>query len=183
MPPAFDEKTWLDIGPCEVTFDGAVLGATVANPDGGTHGGTRVMLTHEIRDALRDARGTKAYDRIFVGQDLRIQTNLTGLALDQLASIIPGAVLTAGPTKKAMTLNNPSGTSMRANAGILLLKPITGGVVSASADDWISIPMAYPDPSFELAFSNDDQKVYAVEFSTFENLTSGLVATFGLNTT
>lgn len=172
-------KQWLDIGPCQVEYNGVVLGKTVANPDGGTHGGTRVQVTIERRSAMRDALGAQPYDTFVVGRTLRVQTSLTGLSLEQLAALIPGASLSTGPAKKQLKLGNPVGMSMRANAEELILKPIAEGAVSTKEEDWINIPLAFPVPDFDVAFNLEDQKVYNVEFETFDDLSTGVVATIG----
>lgn len=176
---AYNVKQWKDIGPAELTFNSLVLGKTVTNPDGGTHGGARVLVTTETRPAMRDALGAQPYDEFVVGRGVRVQANLTGMSIEQLASVIPGATLSTGPAKKQLKLGNPVGTSMRAGAYELIIKPIVAGAVSTDAEDWINIPLAYPVPDFEIAFSMEDQKVYNVEFRAFDNLSTGVIATVG----
>lgn len=176
---AYNAKQWLDIGPCEVNWNSTVIGKTVANPDGGTHGGTRIRLSTENRPAMRDAVGAQPYDIFITGRMLEIESNLTGLSLEQLAAMIPGASLSTGPTKKQLKLGNPVGMSLRAASEELILKPIVSGVVSTDEEDWINVPLAYPLPDFDFAFNLEDQKVYKVTFKTFDNLSTGVVATIG----
>jgi len=176
-------QQYKDIGPAELTFNSIVLGKTAINPNGGTHGGVGVTIGTETRDSFRDATGTNAHDGTIVGRTLGVEANLTGLSLEQLAGLIPGAELSAG-AQKALALNNPVGMSQRDNAKSLVIKPIDSGVVSTDETEWITIPLAFPEPDFDFKFDLEGQKVYNVKFKTFNELTgSSTIATLGQNST
>lgn len=180
--PVHTAQQFLDIGPAEVTFNNVVLGKTIANPSGGTHGGVGVKITTESKEALRDATGTNSFDKTIVGRKVEVECNLTGLSLAQLVSLIPGAVLTDG-AQKAMKLLNPVGMSERANAKQLICKPISMGVVSTDPTEWIVFDLAFPVPDMEFRFDLETQKVYKVMFDIFDVLTTGNIATIGQNST
>lgn len=172
-----------DIGPAEISYKGTVLGKTVANPDGGTHGGVGVTITTETRDSFRDATGTNPHDGTIVGRHMMVEANLTGLSLAQLAVLIPGATLSDG-AQKSLILNNPVGMSQRENAGELIIKPIDSGVVSVDETEWISIPLAFPEPDFDFKFDLEGQKVFNSKFKCFNELTgANKIATLGQNST
>ena len=175
-----DVGQWNDIGPAEIFFGltgtspivPVSLGKTATNPDGGTHGGARWRLTIEARDSFRDASGVNRHDRTIVGRSHELEVALTGTSLVQLASLIPGARLTTGPTTKKLIFGNPTGLSERDNAQQLLIKPIIAGVTSTDEEDWMDFPLAFPEPDFEVPFSVEDQKVFTVRFMIFDLLTA-----------
>jgi len=164
---------WQDIGPAEITWNSVVLGKTVANVDGGTHGGVQVMINTESRKSFRDAEGTGAHDETIVGLNVSVKALLTGLSLEQLTELIPGAEL-SGTTQRALFLKTPVGTSKRANSQALIIKPIIAGTVSTDNHTWVQAPHAYPEPNIELAFDLENQKVYEITFTCFFKLTEEL---------
>lgn len=184
--PQYDKQQWLDLGPAEVTWDSEVLGKTSANPNGGTHGGVSIQLAIETRDAMRDAEGTNPHDTIIVGRKMTVKAALTGMSLKQLQKCIPGSTLSTGPGSKSLKILNPVGTSMRDNAKTLIVKSILDDTVSTDEREWIQVPLAYPMPEFDFAFSLDNQKVYNVTFVCLNSLAtgqSGIIATIGDNAT
>lgn len=174
---------WKDIGPAEVTYDSVVLGQTVENPDGGTHGGARWRMNTETRQSFRDKSGTMPYDEIVVGTVAEVQANLTGLDVAQFAKILPGATLSDGPTSKRIDIKSAVGYSMRTNAKTLILKPLVDGEPTTDETQWVTFAKAHPMPTLELAFDMENQKVYAVTFKIFDDLTTGVLAAVGVNET
>lgn len=174
---------WKDIGPCEVSFDGTVLGKSVANDEGGTHGGCRFRINQEARSSFRDKTGTMPYDQIVVGTTVEVMANLTGMSVEQFAEILPGATLSTGPTKKRIDIKSAVGRSMRDNAKELILKPIVDGVATTDEQQWITLSKAHPLPDIDLAFDMENQRVWAVTFAAFDDLTTEVIAKIGTNTT
>lgn len=174
----YTARQWLDFGPAELTWNSVVLGKTVANPDGGMHGGLRLQVSTQTAEVMRDAQGK--YDEIIVRQVFAIQANLTGLSIEQMSKIIPGAALSAGPTDKQMTFGNAVGTSARGSAQAMIIKPILNGVTSVTAAQWLNLTKTYPKPEIDLAFSVDNQKIWAVTFGVYPD-DSGNYGTLGVN--
>lgn len=174
---------WKDIGPAEITYNGVVLGETVANPEGGTHGGCRFRLMQEHRQSFRDKKGTNPYDEIIVGTKAEIMSNLTGMSIDQLAQAVPGSTLTDGPTSKRLDIKSGVGYSLRDNAAAIILKPLINGVATADQTQWIQASLAHPKPDFDVPFDMEGQRVYPVTFAIFDNLTTGVLASIGVQTT
>lgn len=175
---------WKDLGPAEVSYKGTVLGKTAQNADGGTHGGARWRLAVESKQTYRDKSGTQPYDEIIVGTTMEVQATLTGQSVDQLAALIPGAtVIGMGGNSKQLKIVGSVGTSMRDNAGELVLKPIIDGVATTDQDQWFKASLAYPRPNLEVVFDMETQRVYDVTFAVFDNLTTGILATLGKTAT
>jgi hypothetical protein len=180
--PTHTAQQFQDIGPAELTWKGNVLGKTVANPNGGTHGGVGVKIMTERRDVLRDAKGTNPHDKIIVGRSAEVESNLTGLSLSQMKDLIPGSTLSAG-AQKSLQLLNPVGMSERESAGLLIIKPIDTGVVSTDESEWLQFALAFPVPNFDFKFDLENQKVFNVMWDIFDDLTTGNIATLGQNST
>jgi hypothetical protein len=183
MPHHDNEPVFLDISPAIVTYKGTVLGATVDNPEAGTHGGCSVTISNELRNTMRDVEGTNEHDAILVGQMVTVQCNLTGQSLEQLAAVIPGCALSTAPTvHKKLIIGNGIGSSMRAQAGVLIVTQAEDGIASTDPRDSMRLYNAYPLPEIEFAFDLENQKVYTVTFRGLRN-SSGLIGEIGADVT
>ncbi len=179
--PVSTARQWLDIGPAELTFNSKILGETVANPDGGSHGGVGVQISTSNAEVRRDAKGL--YDKIINDQSVMVQANLTGLALDQLVECIPGAAISTGPTKKQLVLGSAIGKSHRAGAKALVIKPILENTVSVDNAEWLEFALAFPEPNIDFAFDLENQKVYSVTFVIYKDNTNHEFGTIGEDAT
>lgn len=173
-----------DIGPCIVSYKGTVIGATMANPEGGTHGGCTVRCTKEYRNSMRDVEGLNEHNAYVVGETWEVQCNFTGLSLEQLEDIVPGLTMSAASTPhKKLKIGNAIGSSMRAFAGELILKQAEDGIASTDERDWMRLHLAYPLPNIEFSFDLENQKVYTVTFRGLRRLTDGEIGYIGQDET
>lgn len=179
---ATTEQFLNDLGPAEITYKGSVWGKTSDNPEGGTHGGIIVKYDATSVDTMRDAEGNNPHDSIFVGQNFSVDANLAGMSLTQLKDMFPNASLVgAGPSKK-LVIGNPVGKSMRANAGVLIIKPIIDGEATDDQTLWIVFDLAFPIAAMEVPFDLENQKVTKVTFKIFHDLTTGVLAEWSHST-
>lgn len=172
---------WNDLGPCEVTYNGTVIGYTEQNTEGGMHGGARWRLNVGSKPTFRDKKGDNPHDEIVTGVTMEIEANFAGLNHTQVAAIIPGANLVdlgGGKTRVAIK-TAVVGTSMRDNAKALILKPLVNGSPSTDETDWVRATLAYPVPQFEVPFDMENQRVFPVLFKIFDDLTTGVLGTIG----
>jgi hypothetical protein len=177
MATAYNTQQFLqDLGPCEINYDGVVLGKTATNADGGTHGGVNVRYESTVQDTMRDAEGANPHDSIITGQKMMVEANLAGMSIDQLASIFPNTTVSGSGTSRKLQIKNPVGTSMRDNAAKLILKPIISGTTSTDPTEWIVFDLAYPTPDFDFAFSLESQKTIKVSFTIFHDLTTNILS-------
>lgn len=174
MPQAL----WNDIGPAAVYFGTAGVEAHI----GDTFGGARWKLEVQTAMAYKDKTGDEPTDEIITGMPFTVETNLTNLTLEQLAAVIPGAVLSAGPTKKSMRLTSMTGRSLKANAKSLILKPIVDGEPTTDESLWVKVGKAYPKPNIECVYDAKTQKVYSVVWACFRDANDDM-ATFAVNET
>lgn len=177
----YQAQQFNDLGPCEVTYDGNVIGETVDNPDGGTHGGCNLQISQAFQETHRDQKGEDPHDEIITGQNVQVVCNFAGLSLEQLQALVLGSKLSAGVTDKEWSIENAVGTSLKDEAKVLILKPIIDGAATSDEDFWITANKAAPKPNFDIPFSLKDQKVYAVTFRCFYDA-NGKQVIIGKNT-
>lgn len=183
MPPLTpNDQLNMDLGAAEVTFNSVVLGKTVANPHGGTHGGVAVSISTPSVDVMRDAEGANIHDGVYTALMIKITANLTGMSINQFKEIIPGSSLVGG-SNKGLLLSSPTGLTKRELAHLLIIKPIKRGVVSTTASDWLRLFEAAPEPAFEYQYDFEKQKVYAVSFTGLVRASDFAIGCFGNNTT
>lgn len=161
---------WKDICPVEAYWNGVLVGPT--------EGDARFRLTTEYVKSQRTKTGSMAHNEYVSGRTLEFETPVTQPTLEQLAALIPGAVLTAGPGSKALQIKSSIGTSMRDIAQELILKPIINGVATTDEKQWIKAALAAPkmDADVALGFT---QGTYKVLWAVYDNETTGLLATLG----
>lgn len=140
------------IGPCEVTYDGEVLG--------NTEGGCEFSSKYDTATTTVDKTGTTARAKIITGVKVEVTCNLAELTLADLAKIIPGA----NSGTDSMYVKNSVGTDLVAAAATLILKPIVDGVAATDESEWLTVPAASCAPDLAIPFQLDKQRVYKVTF-------------------
>lgn len=177
------EQAWTDFGAAELTFGSTVLGKTVANPGGGTHGGVRMRASTALVDSMRDAKGDQPHGGMYQGTVLEVEATFAGLSREQLAVLIPGAELSAGPTSKALTIKTSAGVDARDFAQTLTLKPLIGEVPSTDPDDFMVFEKAAPQINADVIFKMNEQKVVVCVFKIYGAIDTGILAVLGMNAT
>jgi hypothetical protein len=159
MPTAFEN---LEMGPCNITYKTTDLGLT--------KGGVEVEFATEVTPITVDQFGDTVVDNVIKGRSVKVKAPLAENDLAKLAACVPGSTL-VGTTTKKLVINSAVGTSLRALAGELILHPKALPANDKSKD--VTISLASVKGDFSFAFKHDDQKVFAVEFEGFVDLTSG----------
>lgn len=157
MPTSTDN---LELGPCNVTFKATDLGLT--------KGGVEVEFGTEVTEITADQFGDTVINDIVRGRSVMVKVPMAERDLDKLAAVFPASTL-VGTTTKRLVINDGVGTSLRELAGPLVLKP------KGATDDTrnVTIPLAMAKGDMSFAFKHDDQRVYAVEFKGYVDLTTG----------
>jgi hypothetical protein len=163
---------WKDIGPVELTYKGTALPDTAA--------GFRYRINLETAQSFRDKQGTQPVDEIVTGTPIDCEADLGIETLEQLAALIPGAVLGAGTNTKSVTIKSAVGYSLKENAGELIVKPIIGEEPTDDESLWLRFFLAHPKVNFDIVANVRDQRLYKVMFVVFKN-TDGEYAKFGLD--
>ncbi|MFA5379582.1 MAG: hypothetical protein WC455_27740 [Dehalococcoidia bacterium] len=160
-----------DLGPCEVSWNGAVLGVT--------YGGIKVKIDDQVAEIKEDGTGVIAVDAVFTGRKVAdIEVPLTRFTIDQLDAIFHGAAAVAD----VLTISNVVGESMYDSAQELLIKPLINDVASVDASEWIALFKTFPVAKIELSYDNANQRVAKFAFQVFPSQESGYkgeLGTFG----
>jgi hypothetical protein len=151
------------MGVCTVEFDTADLGYT--------SGGVKISYKAETKEKTVDQEDAPV-DVIVIGQSIEVTVPLAEQNLSRLADLLPGATYTLDATKKKMVLSGAAGSSLLTLAKELVVKPVGG-----TANDWVTIHHAVPQPSMEFSYDKDKQRIYEVVFKGVKG-TNGFV-TFG----
>jgi len=144
-----------DIGPAQVLFDETDVGFTHA---------VTVNFTEETADHMTAQHGSSAKDKIYTGETVTVEVNLTEPTKTQLAALIPNSTTDGNE----VMIGSGVGTSMRANAAHLVIKPYEDGAASETAADWYTFFVAAPVPEFSFPFDADTDREYKVTFHCFK---------------
>jgi len=148
--------TAVQLGVCTVEFDSVDLGYT--------KGGVKVKYTQEVIEKSVDQEGAPL-DEVINKQVFTVEVPLAEQDLARLAGLLPGATYSTGSGKEKMVMTGAGGVSLTTLAKVLIIKPVGG-----TANDWITLYKAAPQPGMEFAYEKDNVRVYTV---TFEALKDG----------
>lgn len=158
----------LEMGPCTITYKGTDLGLT--------KGGVEVEFATEVAAITVDQFGETIIDNVIKGRSVKVKVPMAESDLTKLAACVPGSML-IGTTSKKLVVKSSVGTSLRAQAGVLVLHPFARAANDKSKD--VTISLASVKGDFSFAFKHDEQKVFAVEFEGFVDLVSSELFTLG----
>ena len=157
----------IELGPCNVTFDATDLGLT--------KGGVEVEFATEVANKTSDQFGNTIIDNVIIGRSVMVKVPMAERDLDKLVEVIPGSTI-VGTSPKKLTIPDSVGTSLRALAKKLVLKPKDAPDDSRN----VTIPLAMAKGDMAFSYKHDDQQVYTVEFTGYVDLdNSGLLFILG----
>jgi hypothetical protein len=151
----------LDLGTCEVMFNGTKIGATLGS----------VIFRDEVVDAdvKEDGYGETPVDSVLTGRTVTIEVPLTRTSLTNLVSVTPGSTGTTNMKVGA----NIVGTARLATAAELVLKPYKDGVPATDTSTWLHVFKCAPLPKYEISFDNSNQRIFKVTFKAYPTTISG----------
>lgn len=167
MPTTPDFAT-LEMGPCDATFKGTALGLTM--------GGVQVTFGTTVQPVKADQYGESVIDNVINGRTIKVTVPLAERDLTKLTAVFPGSTL-VGTTSKRLEINAAVGTSLRALAGALVLHPHDRPAADKTAD--LTVPLAMCAGAFTFTYESGKQRVYAVEFDGFVDLSTGALFNMG----
>jgi hypothetical protein len=153
----------LELTPMRVTYKGVDLGATLDN----------VVVTPKITTANinADQMGTTVIDRRVSGYDISITTSLAEVQLkDNWEVIFPYASLINSGGNKADYFDSQIGASALANAGVLVLHPLSKADSDLSGDYKFWKVTALPET--EITYSPTGQAKMKVTFNVYPDFAS-----------
>ena len=157
------------IGPAIVEF-GEVGSETIFDI---TKGGIQFTSSTSKQDVTVDQYGDTVVKSIEKGKSAQVTVPFALHDLDKLAEVITNAVLTTDgtdPTRKRIDVKSQAGYNMLDGAKKLVIKPTDP---SASANDWITIPLAGAMADPEYTFDADNERVVNITFVAYPDLDQG----------
>jgi hypothetical protein len=156
------QAPYLDLGPCDVIFNGSSLGATF---------GGVILRSEAIAQGIKeDAQGETDVDRVFTGRNVSVEVPLTRVGFATLQKVIANSA--GGVTN--VVVSNPVGLAEYDNAKAMILKPVIDGVVSVTESQWLYLYKVHAEENSELSWDNSKQRVFKVIFKVFPYTGSGL---------
>jgi len=159
----------LEMGPCYVTFDDIDLGLT--------KGGVEVEFTTEVADITADQYGDSILNQYIKGRGVKVKVPMAENNLTKFAAIFPAATLVTNGTNKKLVFRDGVGTSLRDLASTLVLHPKNKAANDKSRDFTVLLAMCKGDMSF--AYKHDDQRVFMLEFTGYNDLETGELFVMG----
>lgn len=162
--------TMVDLGACDITWNGNNLGVTI--------GGVDVKIATQTKEIMVDQYGATPINEFVQGATIEVTCPLAESDLEKLALVMPDAVLVTNTTKKKLTVKTGNGVNLRNKAAQLIIHPRN----HTDLNQDLVIPLAAPIGNIEYKYSHEDVRVYPVTFKGYPNNTTGVLYFWGDNT-
>ena len=157
-----------DLGPCEVSWGGVVLGVL--------NGPVKVKVDDQDVGIKENGQGVADVDAVFIGRKFAdIEVPLTRITIDELNAVFHGTVLASD----VLTISNVVGESMYDSSLALLIKPLINDVAGVDVTEWIELFKTFPVTKLELPYDNATQRNFVFSFKVFPSQESGQKGEFG----
>lgn len=172
MPYTNSNADNVQLGTCSVDFGGTDLGLT--------KGGVEVQVQTSTYKITVDQFGSTEVNEYITGRNCMVKVPMAETSLTLLQHVIPNSTLVTDgvdATKKKITVTTSMGQTLRSFAAKLTLHPIANA--SGEKNEDFVIPIACPKGEFTFAYKVDEERVYAVEFYGYPDLSTGLLYVIG----
>jgi hypothetical protein len=162
----------VQLGTCSVIFGSTDLGLT--------KGGVEVQVQTQSYKITVDQFGSTEINEYVTGRTAMVKVPMAETDLDLLQKVIPNSTLVTDgttPTKKKVNVTTSTGISFRTYADKLTLHPIAQSAGSKNFD--FVLPICCPKGDFQFAYKLDEERIYAVEFYAYPDLSTGLLYVIG----
>jgi hypothetical protein len=152
----------IKIGAAQVEY-GDVAGGTGVLFDV-TQGGIQFTTSTTVQGVTTDQTGEAPVKEITRGTTAQVTVPFMLHDLEKLASVIPNSTLvtdSVDATKMKIEVKSNAGYDLMANAKQLVVKPTAAG---ATANEWITIPLAGARTDLELTYDSENPRLYNVTF-------------------
>jgi hypothetical protein len=168
------------IGPAKVEFD---EGASMVTFDI-TKGGIQFQATTNKQDITVDQYGDTPVKSIMKGRTCQVTVPFALHDLEKLSKVVPNSTFTKSGTapseKKVLVVKSQAGADLLANAKKLVIKPTDP---QATANDWITIPLAGALADPEYTYDSDNERIVNITFVGYPDITTGELFILGDETT
>jgi hypothetical protein len=163
------------IGPANVTF-GDTGQETIFDI---TKGGIKFKATTNKQDITVDQYGDTPVKSIMKGRTCEVTVPFALHDIDKLSKVIPNSTLVTDgttPTKKKLVVNSQSGFDLLGAAKKLVIKPTDP---SATANDWLTIPLAGALADPEYTYDSDNERIVNITFVGYPDQDTGALYILG----
>lgn len=163
MPSALEN---VKVGVCTVQFAGADLGYT--------KGGVEVEVSTETYKVTVDQFGNTPINDYITGRMISVKTPLAETTIDNLVSIMPGAVKTIDgidATKIKVEVSNGLGTNLIDLADKLVLHPKANALADLSED--IVVPKASTPGNMTFSYQLEAERVFDCTWTGYPDTANG----------
>jgi hypothetical protein len=158
------------IGPAEVEYgeDAELVTFDI------TKGGIVFSATTNKQDITVDQYGDTPVKSIMKGRTCQITVPFALHDLEKLSKVIPNSTFTksgvAPNEKKRLVVRSQAGADLLAAAKKLVIKPTDP---AATANDWITVPLAGALADPEYTFNSDNERIVNITFVGYPDITTG----------
>ncbi|TYS60473.1 hypothetical protein FZC76_21615 [Sutcliffiella horikoshii] len=163
------ETLKVPIGPATVEYGSTIFDIT--------KGGVEFEVTTNTKDITVDQYGDAPIDTVLKGRICNVMVPFALHDLAKLADAIPNSKYTTDGTKSKLEVYGDAGFRLLKTAKPLIIKPTDP---DATADDWITVPLAAAlgDPKY--TFNSDNERVAQLRFVGYPDTTNkGLLYVLG----
>jgi hypothetical protein len=138
-----------------------------------TKGGIVFQATTNKQDITVDQYGDTPVKSIMKGRTCQVTVPFALHDLDKLAAVIPNSTLVTDAldtTKKKLVVRSQAGADLLSAAKPLVIKPTDP---AATANDWITIPLAGALADPEYTFNSDNERIVNITFVGYPDIETG----------
>jgi hypothetical protein len=139
-----------------------------------TKGGIKFQATTNKQDITVDQYGDTPVKSIMKGRTCEVTVPFALHDLEKLAAVIPNSTFTKSGTapneKKKLVVNSQAGYDLLSNAKPLIIKPTDP---QATANDWITVPLAGALADPEYSFDADNERIVNITFVGYPDVDTG----------
>lgn len=153
----------LELGPCQVEYDGTDIGAT--------EGGVTLTIEDVVADVKADQLGDIPAKQILIGRRATVRVPVAENTIENFQKFLPGSTL-QGTTQKRVDIETNVGLDLLSQAKQLVLKPLEGGSPTTDEHKWFTFYKAAVVGTRELSYSRDTQRIMEIEFVCYPDSTN-----------
>lgn len=132
-----------------------------------TKGGIVFSVETEVHDVTVDQFGGTPIKSILRGRNAQATVPMAEYDLEKLGAVMPDSDFVedaTDPNKKKLVVKANAGFDLMGLAKKLVIKPTDE---TATANDWITIPLAGPMADIEATFDSENERIYTVTFKAY----------------
>ncbi|ABY46827.1 hypothetical protein [Bacillus mycoides] len=135
-----------------------------------TKGGITFGASTSVQEVTVDQYGETPVKAIMKGRKAETTVPFALHDLEKLAMVMPNTKLHVQGEKKKLVVNAQAGFDMLSTARKMVIKPTDP---NATANDWITIPLAGASADPDYTYDSDNERVTNVTFNAYPNMETG----------